>query len=222
MGFNRERILYEDDHLLAVNKLAGELTVRGAGEMQKKPLFDFLKKDYSELRVIHRLDFETSGVLFFARTKEAYEAIRATHFAGWKKVYRAIVAHRMRQQHGDIRIALPSRKSEIRREQPETVPALTHFEVIQKFPDATYVQCIIDTGRHHQIRRHFAGIHHPLALDEVYGEAKFNRAFGRFTGFRRFFLHALSVDLPHPMTGKQLHVEAPLPRLFQEVLKKLS
>ena len=85
MPIARDRILYEDEHLLAVNKLSGELVVKGSGKMEKLPLFDFLKKEYPGLRALHRLDLETSGVILFARTKEAYEKVMETKFAGWKK-----------------------------------------------------------------------------------------------------------------------------------------
>ena len=73
MPLDPTRILFQDQHLLAVNKLSGELVVAGKGKVEKLPLLDFLKKDFPGLRAVHRLDFETSGVVLFARTKAAYE-----------------------------------------------------------------------------------------------------------------------------------------------------
>jgi RluA family pseudouridine synthase len=217
MGVSRDRILFEDEHLLAVTKLAGELTVRGKGAMGKLPLYDFLHKDYPGLRVVHRLDFDTTGVIVFAKTKTAGDAVITSHFADWKKVYRAIVAGVIDRERGVIRAPLPSRggKGE------ELVPAVTHFQVLERFPVATYVECQIDTGRHHQIRRHFAAIGHPLALDDIYGDQKFNRHFARATKYHKFFLHAASLDLPHPITRAMLHIDAPLPKAFDVALQKL-
>ncbi|MEK7563201.1 MAG: RluA family pseudouridine synthase [Patescibacteria group bacterium] len=248
MPISRDRILFEDEHLLAVHKLAGELTVRGSslrrgygrqeGERGKLPLYDFLHQDYPGLRVLHRLDFDTSGVLLFAKTKAAGEAVLASHFKGWKKVYRAIVSGVIDRDRGVIRALLPARgkfgkrnaefgidlkkNSSFRTPNSELIPAITHFEVLKRFHGATYVECEIETGRHHQIRRHFAAIKHALALDEIYGELKYNKAFGRATGFRKFFLHAASLTLPHPISGETIHVEAALPKVFEAVLKKLQ
>jgi 23S rRNA pseudouridine955/2504/2580 synthase len=237
MPISPDRILFQDDHLLAVNKLAGELTVKGSslrrgygrqeGELGKLPLFDFLHKDYPGLRVLHRLDFDTSGVTLFAKTKVASEAVLASHFQGWKKVYHAIVAGVIDRDRGVIRALLPARSSrekkfEGKKENEELIPATTNFVVLKRFHGVTYVECAIETGRHHQIRRHFAAIKHPLVLDELYGVPKFNQAFSRVMKFHKFFLHAQSLDLPHPITGKTVRIEAPMPRAFEEVLKRLA
>ncbi|MEK7123251.1 MAG: RluA family pseudouridine synthase [Patescibacteria group bacterium] len=227
MPISRDRILFEDDHLLAVNKLAGELTVRGKGELGKLPLYDFLPQDYPGLRVVHRLDFDTSGVVLFAKTKAVGEAVLASHFKGWKKVYRAVVSGVIDRDRGVIRAQLPARSSrekkfEVQKKQEDLIPAVTNFVVLKRFQGATYVECEIETGRHHQIRRHFKAIKHALALDELYGELKYNKAFGRVTKFHKFFLHAQSLTLPHPITGEMIRMEAPLPRAFEAVLKKLQ
>src|SRR3989338_2527132 len=227
MPISPDRILFQDDHLLAVNKLAGELTVRGKGEVGKLPLYDFLHQDYPGLRVLHRLDFDTSGVVLFAKTKAAGEAVLASHFKGWKKVYRAIVSGVIDRDRGVIRALLPARSSrekkfEDQKKKEELIPAVTNFVVLQRFHGATYVECEIETGRHHQIRRHFKAIKHALALDELYGEPKFNQAFSRVTKFHKFLLHAQSLELSHPVTGEKLHIEASMPRAFEAVLKKLQ
>jgi RluA family pseudouridine synthase len=224
-----DRILFLDDHLLAVAKRAGELTVRGAGAVGKLPLFDYLRKDYPGIRVLHRLDFDTSGVVTFARTKRVLDAVRATDFRGWKKIYRVLVAGRIDRDAGVLRAALPARgalrerrkNEEHRKGGGELIPALTRYKVLERFANSTYVECAIETGRHHQIRRHFAGIGHPLVLDAVYGVGRYNQTFSQEFGYRKFFLHALSVEFPHPITGKQLRIDAPLPRPFEEVLERL-
>ena len=106
---HRSRILYEDDSLLAVNKLSGELVVRGKGNVGKLPLLDLLRKDHPGLRAVHRLDFATSGVVIFAKTKAAEQAIVASKFAGWQKTYRTLAAGRMEKNSGEIRKPLPAR-----------------------------------------------------------------------------------------------------------------
>ncbi|MBI3336405.1 RluA family pseudouridine synthase [Candidatus Peregrinibacteria bacterium] len=211
MPINKERILYDDEYLLAVNKLSGELVVKGAGELGKLPLLDFLKKDYPGLQTLHRLDFETSGVTLFARSKKVATIVKESKFLGWKKVYRTIVVGRPRER-GEIRIRLPVRDGR------ELVDALTTYHVLKILGDICYVECEIGTGRHHQIRRHFAGIGHPLVLDSLYGDRKFNQRFTQATGYRKFFLHASTLSFPHPVTGERIHIEAPLPRAFEEVL----
>lgn len=218
MGIHADRILYRDDHLLIVNKRAGELTVKAGesrGEGQLDALFDFLHKTEPGLRVVHRLDFGTSGVLVFAKSGEAAEVIKNTKFAGWKKKYRAIVAGAVDRPAGSIRKKLEARTRD------ELVDAATHYTVLDKFPVATYVEATIETGRKHQIRKHFAAIGHPLVLDPLYGDPKKDKGFRKMCRYKRFFLHAMSLEFPHPVTGKIMTVEAPLPKSFEEALSTL-
>lgn len=208
------RILFDDDSFLAVNKLAGELVVAGAGQSDKLSLLDFLRKDHPGLRALHRLDFETSGVVLFAKTKKAADAVLSSKFAGWKKTYVTLVAGRMPREQGVIRTPLPARGE-------GTVPAQTDYRVLQVFANSSLVEADIFTGRHHQIRRHFASIGHPLLLDEEYGNKGINRVFTREFRLHRFFLHAATLEFPHPLTGETLTIKAPLPRVFEGVLKQL-
>lgn len=209
-----ERILFQDEHLLAVNKLSGELVVAGKGKIEKLPLLDFLKKDFPGLRAVHRLDFETSGVVVFAKTKAAQAAFLDTKFDQWKKIYHTLVMGMMPQNTGAIRIPLPARDK-------GTVEAETLYNVRERFANSTYVEVEITTGRHHQIRKHFAAIHHPLVLDALYGHKKYNGTFTQEFGYRRFFLHAAVAEFNHPVTGKKIRIEAPVPKQFADVLKKL-
>lgn len=217
-----QRILYSDNHLLAVGKLSGELVVAGARRLKSGhtadasslPLLDFLKKDYPGLRPLHRLDFETSGVVLFARTKQAAEAVMKSKFNGWEKTYVALVAGRIDRRFGDITTPLPARGEGI-------VPAVTRYRVLQTFANSTLVEATMQTGRHHQIRRHFAGIGHPLLLDEEYGNKGVNRVFSHEFKLHRFFLHAAKLSLSHPVTGEKIGIEASLPRVFEGVLKRL-
>lgn len=219
MPISRDRILYSDDAFLAVNKLAGELVVKGAGNVQKLPLLDFLKKQYPGIHPLNRLDFETSGIVLFARSKKVLADALSSKFRGWKKTYRTIVAGGLKNDRGEIAMPLPTRaKSPL----PVHVSAVTRYKVLERFLNSTSVEVEIETGRHHQIRRHFSMIHHPLVLDDVYGDEKTNRKFTKQTGYRRFFLHAWKVEFPHPVTGKVIRIEAPIPKVFEAVLHSLS
>ncbi len=219
MPVNVDRILYRDDSFLAVQKLSGELVVKGKGPVGKLPLLDFLKKTEPGLRPLNRLDFETSGIVLFARTKQAFEAALAAMKSGakpWVKTYRTIVKGHIPREKGEVTFPLPARVG------GEKIPAKTIFRVLNRFPTTTYVEAQIETGRHHQIRRHLAAIGHPLALDTIYGDHKFNRTFSRALRCHRFFLHALSLTFTHPITGEQVRIAAPLPQSFEVAVKKLG
>lgn len=214
MSISSDRILYEDDHLLAVNKLGGELVVKGKGKVQKLPLFDFIKEDYPGLRVVHRLDFDTSGVVLFAKDKNTEAKILNNKFEQWEKHYVTLVMGRIERKSGAIRKKLPARGKGF-------VEAETLYTVLDRFANSTYLECVITTGRHHQIRRHFAGINHPLVLDKEYGHGKFNQLFRQELGFSKMFLHAKTLRFPHPVTGEQVTIEAPLPKPFAACIKLL-
>ena len=216
MPISRDRILYCDDAFLAVNKLAGELVVKGSGKVQKLPLMDFLKKEFPGIHPLNRLDFETSGVVLFARTKKVLADSLAGKFRGWKKTYRTIVMGKVQKDSGEISIPLPARNK-----REGNVNALTRYRVLERFANSSYIDVEIETGRQHQIRRHFSMLKHPLVLDDVYGNEKFNRTFTKEFGYRRFFLHAAKMSLPHPVTGKLLTIEAPMPKVFEDVLHEL-
>jgi len=225
MPINKDRILYEDAALLAVNKLSGELVVKGSGAVGKLPLLDFLRKDYPGIRPLNRLDFDTSGVVLFARTKAAFEKAmsvgkKQSHEtelsdAGWTKTYRALVAGRLQRDKGEITKPLPARSGR------GEVSAHTAYKVLERFANSSYVEIVITTGRHHQIRKHFASIEHPLVNDMVYGNRKYNRVFIQELHYKKFFLHAWKMTLSHPTTGEALSIEAPLPKPFEDVLQKL-
>ena len=209
------RILFSDDSFLAVQKLPRELVVKGSGSVGKLPLLDYLKKNEPGLRPANRLDFETSGIVLFARTKQALEAaIQQQKDGKWLKVYRTLVAGQPKDS-GEIRFPLPARTGK------GEASAHTTFRVLKRFDGFAYVEAIIATGRHHQIRRHMAAIGHPLILDNLYGDEKYNRAIGRAIRHHHFFLHAFRLSFPHPFTGRNVTIEAPLPPSFQQVLDSL-
>lgn len=217
MSISPDRILFKDESILAVNKLPQELVVKAPGPQHKLPLLDFLKKDYSELQPLNRLDFETSGIVLFARNGDVLRKVVEGDFSGWTKTYRTIVAGHVPQMKGEITTPLPARTRG-----GGMVPAKSSYRVLERFKDATYLEVQIDTGRHHQIRKHFAGIGHAVLLDSVYGKEGANRAFARKYHFQRFFLHAAAVSFTHPAKpGEKVKIEAPLPPAFEKVLTML-
>ncbi len=209
------RILFQDDHLLLANKRAGELTVAGAGKMQKLPLLNHLEKEFGKLEALNRLDFETSGVVAFAKTNAAAEAVKNSKHKGWKKTYLALVDGIPLKSEGTISKPLPARSD------GTLVPAETRYRVKEAFGGCSLLEVSIATGRMHQIRQHLNMVGHPLLLDSEYGDADTNRAFGKDSGYHRFFLHSWKLSLPHPVTGQPVDVEAPLPKPFEAVLKWL-
>lgn len=227
MPIAKERILFEDDYLLVVNKLPRELAVEAGppkpgqpghstpGKHTKESLFDFLRKDYPGLRVLHRLDYGTSGVMAFGKTAAVSDYVREKHFGGWKKTYVALVAGHMRSASGTIDKKLKARTKDVE------VEAVSHYRVLQAFPFATLVEVKIDTGRKHQIRQHLQSIGHPLLCDPLYGDAKADRNFTKHMGYRHFFLHAAKLSFPHPMLGVTVDIEAPMPKSFNDAVKRM-
>ena len=214
MPLNPRRILYEDDYLLAVDKMSRELTVAGKGKVQKLALLDFIKQEYTNVTALHRLDFETSGVVLFAKQAKDTAKLAEKIFSDSVKTYTTLVKGRPKKE-GTITKQLPARTK-------GKIEALTHYSVDDMFANSALVQATIETGRHHQIRRHFAMINHPLVLDHEYGHRKFNNLFTNEFGFKYMFLHASKLECTHPETGERLVIEARLPTHFAKIVKILK
>lgn len=208
------RVLYKDDHFLAVHKLQGELVVKGKGAVGKLPLFDFLRPAFPGIHPINRLDFDTSGIVLFARSKAVLKRMIEDP-PPMKKIYRTLVAGDLKRDTGAIRFKLPARTGK------EEIEAETLYRVLERFRFCTYVETEITTGRHHQIRRHFQKIGHPLVNDPLYGDKKFNRKFIMEFGYKKFFLHAAAQQFTSPFTGKAIRIEDPLPKTFEAVLSTM-
>lgn len=216
MPIDKKRILFEDQWLLAVTKLSGELVVKGKGKIQKLPLLDFLRKDFPGLAPIHRLDYETSGIVVFAKTRKVLQIILESTFEGWNKTYLAIVAGSPHRSEGEVDIPLPARSG------TGNVPAFTKYTVKERYRGCSLVEVSFERGQKHQIRRHMAMIGHPLILDDVYGDDKPNKVFGKFLKMKRFFLHASQVEFVHPQTKQPVVIRSPMPHTFVAVLKRLK
>ncbi len=215
MPLNPHRILYEDDVLIAVEKLSGELVVKGKGRVDRLPLLDFLKKSYPGIRALHRLDFETSGIVLFPKSSAVLDAILSKGLSEWKKTYTALVLNVPTEDSGVIDMPLSPRSGR------GLVQARTTFRVVERFQGCSLITADIQSGQRHQIRRHLASIGHPLILDDEYGNTKLNAVFTKEFRFQRFFLHASGMEFPHPTTGVAIRITSPLPKHFQEVIRLL-
>lgn len=226
MGEIAGRILYEDDHLLAVNKPAGLAVHAGTGVAYG--LIDVLRAlrpHFPELNLVHRLDRGTSGCLVVAKTRADLLMLnRAFADRACGKVYMALTAGHWAQARTIVRQALDVEHREqgersVRVDTERGQAAVSRFQEIERFPGSSLVRVEIDTGRTHQIRVHAAAAGHVLAGDDRYGNHDFNRQMARM-GLRRMFLHAAELVLPLA-DGKPLRFKAPLPEDLARVLTAL-
>ncbi len=203
-------VLYEDDHLLAVNKPAGVVSVPAPHIPDFKTLQGQIRtwaveegKPYKPY-LLNRLDRDTSGILLlgkYPRDREALEAIFQD--SRTQKTYLALVKWVPKQAEGSIKIPLEARTSKVK------VPAVTHYKILKKIAHASILEVRIETGRRHQIRKHLAAIGHPLILDREYGDRSFDNLYQRQNkGKGRFFLHSWKTRFYHPFLKKELEIVA--------------
>ena len=230
-------IVYEDEHLLVVNKPKHMVVHPGAGNEQgtlvNALLFHCKGKlascnDMERQGIVHRIDKDTSGLLVCAKDDESYRALSkqiAAHTVD--RFYEAVVYGNVKEDSGTIDLpigrSLKDRKKMAVRldaRQPDgslqgAREAVTHFEVLRRYEGFTHLRCRLETGRTHQIRVHLSYLGHPVAGDELYGPQK---AIKRLQGQ---CLHARALGFTHPVTGERLYVESELPVYFTSFLKTL-
>ncbi len=214
------KLLYEDDELLVVEKPARMLTVP-TPKRETDTLVHHLQRYVSlgrrklgRVEIVHRLDRGVSGVLVFAKSAKIAETLRE-QFAAHKpeREYVALVAGVMEKDHGTFDKNLVTDDETIHRsvaEKPgQGERAVTHYEVERRLPGATLVRVRLETGRRNQIRVHFADAGHPVLGDPRYGGEK---AQHRRWVVPRMALHAATLAFTHPVTGKKMRFEAPVPK----------
>lgn len=205
-------ILYEDDHLLVVDKPAGVKThpndEQENGSLLNAAAYHLQSAgDRSFIRHVHRLDEQTSGVVLFAKHEAAYTVLsRLLENRLIKRTYVAAVHGILRKAQGTINepIGRDRHHPTKRRVSKSGQPALTRFEVLKhnKSRQLSVVKCQLATGRTHQIRVHFSAIGHPLAGDLLYGGKPI---------VHRQALHAAEIEIPHPFTGETLTCQSAVP-----------
>ena len=221
-------ILYEDDDLLMVNKPKGMVVHPSAGHLTGtlvNAVMYHCKDRLSGINgvmrpgIVHRIDMDTTGVLVICKNDKAHNHVAAQlkeHSITRK--YRAIVHGVIKEEEGTVDAPIgrhPVERKKMAAGVKNGKRAVTHYRVLQRFRNHTYIECQLETGRTHQIRVHMASIGHPLLGDSVYGPAKNPLHLQGQT------LHAQVLGLIHPSTGEYLEVEAPLPEYFEKLLKSL-
>ncbi|QWA13869.1 23S rRNA pseudouridine(955/2504/2580) synthase RluC [Sodalis ligni] len=218
-----DAVLYEDDHLLILNKPSGTAVHGGSGlSFGVIEGLRALRPAAHFLELVHRLDRDTSGVLLIAKKRSALRLLHEQlRLKGMQKDYLALVrgewpSHNKAVSAPLIKNILASGER-IVRVGIEGKPSETRFKVEERFTRATLVKASPVTGRTHQIRVHaqFAG--HPIAFDDRYGDAEFDR-FLKGTGLHRLFLHAAALRFDHPATGETMRIEAPLDNELRQCL----
>jgi tRNA pseudouridine65 synthase len=232
-------ILYQDEHLVAVNKPAGLLVHRSSIDRHENENALKIVRDQLAQWVypIHRLDKATSGVLMFALDQETARCLTQSFTDGAiSKGYLAIVrgvtseAERIDHPLKDIADKMADQRAD---QNKPAKPAVTDYRrlasielpyPVGRYATARYSLLTVSplTGRSHQIRRHLKHIFHPILGDTTYGDGKQNDFFRRQFNCHRLLLHACTIEFLHPATGQPLHFQAPLDHSFADVLKELQ
>ena len=225
-------ILYEDEHLLAIDKPAGVAVHGGSGV--SFGVIEQLRRARPQARfleLVHRLDKETSGVLLLAKKRSALTALQDQfRQRGTVKVYAALVIGRWPASRKVIDVPLV-RTTDARGERQvravgadhdEARRSITLVKVLRAFDGYTLLEVMLKTGRTHQIRVHLAHEGHPIAGDPKYGDFAANRALARGDlRFARMFLHARHLAFDHPASGKRVLLDASLPEACSRLLEQL-
>lgn len=240
-------IVFEDEHLLLVNKPAGMVVHPGSGNysgtllngvawylQQKNP--SITESTLPRFGLVHRIDKNTSGLLILAKTELAMRHLAKQFFDHTiSRQYVALVWGDVAADEGTI-VAHVGRHQRFRKlfeaypEGDHGKEAITHYNVLERFGYVTLVQCQLETGRTHQIRVHMKYIGHPLFNDDFYGGDRIVKG-TVYTKYKQFVdncfeickrqaLHARTLGFVHPATGEQLHFESPLPEDMAEVIDR--
>jgi len=201
-------ILFQDDHVLIVQKPAGLLSVPGNSPEKQDCMLSRCMAEHGELHVAHRLDMSTSGIILFARNKEALRGINR-QFADREvdKTYTAVVDGLVEHDCGriDAPIAPDWANRPRQRIDPAGRASLTRYQVINKNSDTTRLKLIPVTGRSHQLRLHLFSIGHAILGDELYAPDRV------FDQAERLLLHATALSFSHPVTDERISIECPAP-----------
>ena len=222
-------ILYEDSDILIVNKPKGMVVHPSAGHYSGtlvNALMHYCKDDLSGINgvmrpgIVHRIDMDTTGSLLVCKNDFSHNHIAAQlKEHSTTRVYHAIVHGCLKDDSGTIDAPIgrhPIDRKKMSINEKNGKHAVTHYKVLKRFHNYTYIECRLETGRTHQIRVHMSSLKHPLLGDSVYGSLNTSCKLQGQT------LHAKTIGIIHPRTGEYLEVDAPLPEYFSKLLKKLE
>jgi 23S rRNA pseudouridine955/2504/2580 synthase len=216
-------IVYEDEHMLILNKPSGTAVHGGSGlKFGAIEALRALRPEARFLELVHRIDRDTSGILLVAKKRSALRHLQAQfrekrvqkyYFAlvmgSWKSSCRSVNAPLLKNEVNSIVRVNPNGKA-----------SETRFKILEKFENATLIQASPITGRTHQIRVHTQYTGHPIAWDDRYGDRRFDAYTGRF-GLDRLFLHAANIKFTHPGSEALMDISAPMERRLEQTLTKL-
>ena len=222
-------ILYEDQDIIIVNK-PKQMVVHPAPGHYSGTLVNALMyhcgQELSGINgtmrpgIVHRIDMDTTGSLIVCKNDMAHQSLsEQLKVHSIKRVYVAIVHGNIKEYNGTVNAPIGRHPTERKKMSIHTKNgrnAITHYKVLERFGEYTYIQCELETGRTHQIRVHMASIGHPLVGDQVYGPRKCP-----FPKLQGQTLHAKTLGIIHPRTGEYLEINAPLPDYFIELLDRL-
>ena len=221
-------VAYEDADVIVINKPKGLVVHPAAGHWEGTLVNALLHHCRDSLSgvggalrpgIVHRIDKDTSGLLIVAKNDFAHQKLAAQlqdHTLA--RTYVCIVCGNLREDAGTVSAPIARDKNDRKKMavRPDGKPAVTHWQVLARYPGYTYVQCKLETGRTHQIRIHMASLGHPILGDTVYGHKKPE------LGQNTQCLHARELTFRHPRTDEPVTVTCPLPEEFERVLQVLE
>ena len=222
-------ILYEDSDVILINKPKDMVVHPAAGHYSGtlvNALMYHCGRDLSGINgvlrpgIVHRIDKDTTGSVIACKNDKAHRCIaEQLKEHSINRRYRAICFGELNQEEGTIDQPIgrhPNDRKKMAVNHQNGKRAVTHYRVLQRFQGYTYIECVLETGRTHQIRVHMASIGHPLLGDEVYSNRKSPFKLQGQT------LHAKTLGFIHPTTGEYLEIDAPLPEYFEHLLTVLE
>lgn len=218
-------IIYEDDDLMVINKPSGMVVHPSFGHYSNtlvNGLLAYTNKlstNNGDIRpgIVHRIDKDTSGLLMVAKNDKAHEALASQlKDKTLSRTYISLVKGRINHDTGEIDAPIGRDKYDRKKmsvTDENAKEAITYFKVLERYKNATLIECKLKTGRTHQIRVHLNYIKHPIINDPVYGDKRAATSFGQM-------LHASKLTFIHPTTKKKMTFTAPAPKEFYDILKK--
>jgi len=225
-------IVYEDEHLLVVNKPKGMVVHPAAGHYTGTLVNalmhhcgDSLSGINGVLRpgIVHRIDMDTSGLLMIAKSDAAHQGLaEQIKEHSFTRIYEAMIVGHPKNYSGTINAPIgrhPHNRKKMAVISSNSKEAITHYEVLMRYSGYSHIRVKLETGRTHQIRVHMAHIGHSVAGDTVYGAEKQPKICQNLNGQ---CLHAKCVGFVHPITGEELYFESELPTYFTDFIQKLQ